>query len=176
MRLKIAAAMIVAIGAVAFWQMASAGAVTQISQQKISLIKEHCVENLAALNRLHQTDAFLRTDRGNLYRTIGDKLMVPLNRRLASNQLNGGELVDITAEFDQEYGRFYDAYIAYDNALTDVLDLDCTKQPVEFYNTLLDARAKRIQLSAINQKLKDLIRSYGATFVEFKRDFLKEHS
>lgn len=146
-----------------------------ITEEKIASIKNHCVENQAALNRLHQTDAFLRNDRGNLYRTISDKLMVPLNQRLASNQLDGGVLVDITASFNREYSRFFDAYIAYDNALSNVLKIDCVKQPVTFYNALVSAREKRYALSDSNQNLKKIITHYGTTFEEFRANYVKEN-
>lgn len=153
-----------------------AGAAATITPEKIARIRSRCVENQAALNRLHQTDAFLRNDRGNLYRTISDKLMVPLNRRLASNQLDGGALLTITADYNDAYTKFYDQYIQYDNALSKVLEIDCTREPVAFYNALLVAREKRNDLSKTNQNIKDLVRQYGTTFTDFKAAYDKEHS
>jgi hypothetical protein len=145
-----------------------------ITQKKIARIRDHCVENQASLNRLHQNDAFLRTNRGNLYRTISDKLMIPLNQRLVANRLDGGDLITVAADFDSEYDRFYSSYIAYDNALTELLAVDCSKQPVTFYNALLNARTKRAELSSSNQKLKQLVEQYGNAFKIFKAEQLKE--
>lgn len=153
-----------------------AQAAATITPEVITRIKSRCVETQATLNRLHQTDAFLRNDRGNLYRTIGDKLMVPMNRRLASNQLDGGPLLTITSDYNSEYNRFYRAYIDYDNALSAVLETDCSREPVTFYNVLLDAREKRVKLSESNSRIKDYIRQYGATFSTFKTDFDKDNS
>lgn len=152
-----------------------AEAAATITPEVVERIKNRCVENQAALNRLHQTDAFLRNDRGNLYRTIGDKLMVPLNRRLASNQLDGGALLSITSDYNTEYNQFYQAYIDYDNALSEVLKVDCNREPVAFYNALLDAREKRIKLSESNGKIKEHIRQYGVAFVDFKTTYEREH-
>lgn len=149
-------------------------ATTTITPEKVARIRARCVENQAALNRLHQTDAFLRTDRGNLYRTISDKLMVPLNRRLAANQLDGGALITIAADYNTEYNRFYRAYIDYDNALSKVLEIDCDREPVAFYNALLDAREKRIKLSESNLSIKEHIRQYGVVFSDFKASYKKE--
>lgn len=149
-------------------------AAAEISQEKIAKIRERCTENLAALNRLHQTDAFLRNDRGNLYRTISDRLMVPLNRRLADNQLDGSVLINITADFNKEYSKFYSKYVSYDNAMSSLLKIDCSRQPVAFYNALVDARAKRLELSTINLRLKELIRSYGVGFADFKSAYESE--
>ena len=149
----------------------SAGAETVITPEKIDSIKTHCTENQATLNRLHQTDAFLRTNRGELYRTISDKLMVPLNRRLASNQLDAGSLLTITADYNKEYRVFFDAYIEYDNAMSKLLGIDCNREPVSFYNALIDAREKRQLLSRSNQQILELIRNYGAEFTTFKNDY-----
>lgn len=145
-----------------------------ITPEQTTAIKTHCVENQAVLNQLHQTDAFLRIDRGNLYRTISDKLMVPLNRRLAANRLDGGSLTNITADFNREYNRFYKAYISYDNAITKLLGIDCTKEPVAFYNALLEARVSRAVLNSSNQRLVQLARDYKVEFDTFRTQFLRE--
>lgn len=174
-RVLVAVALLVGVGVVGL-SFRHAGAAAVITPEKIARIRAHCVENQAALNRLHQTDAFLRNDRGNLYRTISDKLMVPLNRRLASNQLDGAALLTITAEYNDQYNKFYDQYIQYDNALSKVLGIDCSREPVAFYNALLDARDKRDTLSKTNEAIKDLIRQYGTAFTDFKTVYDKEHS
>jgi hypothetical protein len=146
-----------------------------ITQEKIDNIREHCVENQASLNRLRQTDAFIRTDRGNLYRTISDKLMVPFNQRLVSNQLDGGKLITIAADFDREYDRFYGAYVAYSNALSELLSIDCMKRPVTFYDGLVKTRTARAELSTRNTRLKTIIVEYGQAFREFRAAFVKEN-
>ena len=146
-----------------------------ITDEKVATIRERCVENLAALRRLHQTDAVLRTDRGELYRTISDKLMVPLNKRLVSNRLDGGSLVDLSATFSDQYDVFFTAYFEYDNALSDVLKINCKSEPVTFYNALLQARKKRDVLNQSNQKLLETIRKFDTSFADFKAKFEKEN-
>lgn len=162
-------------GAVLVVTEVTANAATTITPEKVTRIRNRCVENQAALNRLQTTDAFLRNDRGNLYRTIADKLMVPLNRRIASNSLDAGPLLTITSDYDDEYSRFFDAYVEYDNALTKLRSTDCDREPVAFYNALLDARDRRIKLSASNQAIRELIRQYGLAFTNFKTEFEKEN-
>lgn len=175
MRLRILVLAALILGAFFILPDVKANAATTITPEVIERIKARCVENQGALNRLHQTDAFLRNDRGNLYRTIGDKLMVPLNRRLASNQLDGGAFLTITSDYNAEYNRFYRAYIDYDNALSNVLETDCKREPVAFYNALLDAREKRVKLSESNTKIKEHIRQYGTEFLTFKEAYDKEN-
>ena len=175
MKLRILVMMAVLIGAVFVFNDGRASASTTITPEVVERVKARCVDNQSRLNRLHKTDAFLRTERGNVYRTISDKLMVPLNRRLAANQLDGGALLTITADYNDAYTDFYDAYIEYDNALSKVLDIDCSKEPVSFYNALIDAREKRAKLSAINQSIKELVRKYGVAFTDFKTNYEKEN-
>ena len=156
-------------------ELPASAATTSITPEKVTRIRTRCVENQAALNRLQKTDAFLRNNRGNLYQTIGDKLMVPLNRRLAANQLDAGPLLKIASDYNNEYSTFYDAYVEYDNALSKVRDTDCDREPVAFYNALLDVRDKRTKLSTSNQAIKELIRQYGASFTTFKTEYEKEN-
>lgn len=171
MKLRLLVVAIALFGMALFLHPSAKAAEMTITPEKIELIKARCTENLATLNRLHKTDAFLRTDRGNLYRTISDKLMVPLNRRIASTQLDGGALLTITADYNREYNRFYDAYIEYDNAVSKILEIDCNQEPVAFYTALVEAREKRSELSSINQSIRELIRQYGELFVDFKNDY-----
>lgn len=173
MRLRIIAVLALISGAffVVSQQSAYAAEPSTISPEVINRVKARCIENQGTLNRLHKTDAFIRIDRGSLYQTIGDKLMVPLNRRLASNQLDPGKLLTITSDYKAEYDEFYQAYIDYDNALSRVLDIDCTREPVTFYNALIEARSKRAELSASIGRLKAQIRDYGVNFTDFKTKY-----
>lgn len=175
MRLRILAVLALIFGAFFVSSQHQAyAASTTITPEVINRVKARCIENQAALNRLHKTDAFIRIDRGTLYQTIGDKLMVPLNRRLASNQLDPGKLLTITSDYKAEYDVFYRAYIDYDNSLSRVLDIDCTREPVTFYNALVEAREKRTKLSESIGRLKALIRDYGVNFTDFKASYEKE--
>lgn len=139
-----------------------------ITDQQIAAIRTNCTEIQGTLNRLQQSDLLLRTDRGELYRTIADKLMVPLNQRIASNQLDGGKLVAITAEFDSEYQEFYDAYKEYDMALVAASQIDCVKRPTQFYDAVAVARTKRQALGKANQQLVKLISDYKREFTAFR--------
>ena len=149
---------------------------TVVTDDLIDKIETNCVENLASLRRLHQTDAFLRNDRGELYQSISKKLMVPLNQRLAANELNGSELVETSADFNKEYTTFYNDYIKYDNAMSQLLDIDCLKEPVTFYTSLLDTRQKRAALNTSDQKLVTYIKQYKAQFDSFRAEFNNESS
>lgn len=145
-----------------------------ITDAQIQAIKLRCTDIQATLSRLHQNDALLRANRGGVYREISDKLMVPLNQRIAANQLNSGDLIKIAADYKDAYQDFYNAFQTYDNALSDAMDTDCTKQPTTFYSQLEDAHQKRLALHASSQKLLNLAASYKTTFDQIKPQLAKD--
>jgi hypothetical protein len=139
-----------------------------ITDAQITAIRTHCTDIQGALNRLQQADTLLRHNRGQLYRTIADKLMSPLNQRIASSQLDGAELVTTTAQYNKEYQVFFDAYKNYDIELSQLLTIDCRKQPTSFYDKLDDVREKRIQLHNSSVKIIDLAAQYKKQFDVFR--------
>lgn len=165
-----------ALALAGFGLVADAQAETYVSPEKIDLIKTHCTENQATLNTLHQNDTFLRTNRGDVYRTVNDKLMLPFNQRLAANQLDGGQLITTAATFKAAYARFFDSYISYDNALVEVLKIDCKEKPEKFYTALTNAREKRAELSEANQAIVRIINDYYKAFKDFKTNFSEQET
>lgn len=139
-----------------------------INDAQITSIKAHCTELQATLSRIRQADTLLRTDRGRIYRAIADKLMIPLNQRIASNQLDGSELVATTAKYNDEYQLFFDAYRTYDASLATTLAIDCTKQPTTFYDKLAIARQNRSNLHSSSVKMIELAKQYRTQFDSFK--------
>lgn len=139
-----------------------------ITDAQIQAIKLRCTDIQATLNQLHQNDALLRANRGGVYRAISEKLMVPLNQRIAANQLNSGDLIKIAADYKNAYLDFYNAFQTYDNALSNAMNIDCIKQPTTFYSQLEDTRDKRLALNEKNQKLLNLAATYKTTFDRIK--------
>lgn len=145
-----------------------------ITDGQIQAIKSQCQELQSTLSRLQQSDILLRTDRGELYRTIANKLMVPLNQRIATNQLDGSQLVAITADYNKTYTKFYDSYSTYAQALTDTTNINCSNQPTQFYDAITKAYDKRAELHAVNQKLVTLATNYRKEFVSFQTKIIKD--
>lgn len=160
---------IASLGVVSYSRQASA--VVPISDVTIQQVKLRCIENQAAINRLKQTDAFLRIDRGSLYQDISGKLMTPLNERIAEAQLDGNRLAGITADFSRQYDVFYSNYISYNLELEDLLQIDCKREPRDFYNLLVSVREKRQALDVSNKKLVSLVVDYRSAFKDFRTEF-----
>lgn len=141
-----------------------------ILDEQIVAIKARCSALQATLNQLQRNDTLQRHDNGQTYRMIMDKLMTPLNQRIASNKLDGGELVATSAAYSRAYQEFYDAYISYDQSLSDARGIDCTKQPTRFYDQIADAHTKRTKVYETSSSLTMLSKQYKEQFDAFRKN------
>lgn len=146
-----------------------------MTEAHIERIRANCVEAQSTLTQLHASDALLRVNRGQLYESISTKLMTPFNSRVASAKLDGTTLVALTVTYEQQLNDFRASYKFYEEAMTKTLRLNCTNQPVAFYDSLTDARAKRQQVYLSNQALQKTIEQYKTAFDVFKQKFLQEN-
>ena len=134
-------------------------------------IRETCSSVQANLNRLHASDALLRVNQGQVLLAISNRLMSPLNSRIAINQLDGGKMTSITSTYVTQFDAFSVAYQQYEEAMTRTMQTDCTKQPAAFYTALVDARTKR---TAVHDRMVDLRKSltdYETEFTTFSAGF-----
>lgn len=135
-------------------------------------IRANCLNAQSTLNRLHANDALLRANRGELYESIATKLMATLNSRIALNQLDGAKLSQITVAYNQTLDAFRSSYITYEEQLSSAMKIDCTKQPVAFYDAVNDARVKRNAVHANIVTLNNQISEYSAAFDDFNTAFM----
>lgn len=162
------------IGVMAFLGLASVSAAYAEDQPDVLtdeqrvLIISNCTDLQATLNRIHQSDALARYDQGQMYRQLADKLMAPLNQRIASNQLDGSNLVATTASYNTQYQAFYNAYKEYELSMRATMQIDCAKQPALFYDSLTATRKKRISVHEATIKLIDLAEQYKVHFTVFR--------
>ena len=133
-----------------------------ITDQQISAIRTRCGEIQATLNRIHESDKVLRVNKGYRYKAvILDKLMTPLNQRIATNQVDGGKLVAIAAEYSRAFGTFDAAYSSYERELSAALEIDFTKQPTAFYEQLALAYDGRKEVSQADANLIELSKEFN---------------
>lgn len=132
-----------------------------ITDQQIAAIRTRCSDIQATLNRVHESDKVLRVNKGYHYKAvILDKLMTPLNQRIAANQIDGGRLVAIAAEYSRAFGTFDAAYSSYERDLSAAIRIDCTKQPTAFYDQLRLAYDGRKAVSKADAKLIELSKEF----------------
>lgn len=161
----LAAIFSVVISGASFWQAYAQN--TPMTEAHIARIKENCVDAQATLTQLHTSDALLRVNRGRVYEAVATKLMVPLNSRIAANQLDGTSLVAIFGTYEKELIEFRTRYQAYEQSMSDMLRINCTNQPVSFYDKVNETHAKRQLVHESVVELHGAINDYKAAFEVF---------
>lgn len=164
------AVLVVTLGVVFNVQhVASADADGPMTEAHITRIRENCVEAQSSLSQIHASDALLRVNRGQLYESISTKLMAPLNSRIALNKLDGGTLESITLNYEKTLDDFRSDYQVYEQALSRVLNISCTDQPVSFYDGVRVSRDMRSKVHNDVLTLQAAIKKYRAAFEAFAR-------
>lgn len=148
----------------------------EMTDAHIQRIVNNCGQANRALTQLYASDKLLRVNRGQLYDLISTRLMARLNSRLALNKLDGSKLVSVAAAFNRSLDAFRTRYSAYEEQLTAAIKIDCTKQPVAFYDAVAQARSLR---SSVHDAVVDLSRytnQYGQEFTTFRDGFLRQQT
>lgn len=144
---------------------------TPMTEAHIARIRANCVEAQATLRQLHASDALLRVNRGQLYESISTKLMASLNSRISLNRLDGASLVAIAATYEGQLTYFRQSYQQYEEAMSRILKINCTNQPVVFYDGVTDVRAKRKKVHESTTVLHGTITEYKNEFEVFAKQF-----
>lgn len=135
-----------------------------MSQEHVERIRSNCLEAQATLSRIHASDGLLRVNRGQLYESTLTKLMAPFNGRVSANRYDSTGIVTITTNYERELNQFRSSYISYEESLSSILTMNCTEQPVAFYDAIVDARAKREIVHARTKTLESMLVSYRTSF------------
>lgn len=144
-----------------------------MTDAQIAQIKSSCVGAKNTITRLHANDALLRVNRGQMYESITTKLMTRFNARVDSNHLDSKDLETVSQNYDTALTTFRTDYQAYEESLSNALNIDCINQPVTFYDGVADARTKRSQVHVDVIKLNQYIDDYSAAFSAFTTNFYK---
>lgn len=144
---------------------------TPMTEAHIARIRANCVEAQTRLGQLHASDALLRVNRGQLYESISTKLMAPLNSRISLNHLDDVNLVTIAASYEGQLAYFRQSYQQYEEAMSRTLKINCTNQPVVFYDSVADTRAERKKVHESTVTLHETIGDYKDEFEEFAKQF-----
>lgn len=139
-----------------------------MTDEHIASIKANCQQARASLAQLHANDALAYINRNQTYFSISDKMMARLNSRLALNRYDATQLVRTASDYNTALTRFRSTYKLYDDMVSDLLKMDCRKQPVEFYDRVSDARDQREKVHGAVLQLKMLIGQYGDAVTAFQ--------
>jgi hypothetical protein len=99
------------------------------------------------------------------------KLMDRFNSRVSSNSFDNAPLVSVTTNYGLMLDNFRSDYKTYEEHLSSAIAIDCSKQPVAFYDAISLARTERIQVHADVLKLNQYIDQYQSAVNQFEKDY-----
>lgn len=133
---------------------------TPMTDEHIAQIKNSCPTAIATLNQIHANDAPVYVNRNQAYFSISDKLITRLNSRLALNRFDTTSLVRIASDYSGALSQFRSTYKQYDNSMADLIRMNCSRQPVGFYDKVAETRELRMKVNQAIKKLHTKIDEY----------------
>ncbi len=143
-----------------------------MTDSHIQRIKQNCRAAARTIQQIHVNDGPLRVNRGQVYDSILSKLITPFNSRLILNKYDASSLVKIAAQYDKALTAFRDHYKKYDDQMSAVLRIDCVKQPVSFYDAVVEARKRRTEVNDEAMKIHGYITDYGQDVIDLRNRVL----
>lgn len=147
-----------------------------LTDDQIGSIRDNCSEVQINLKRLHDNDTVLRLNIAQRAENISNRLMAPLNSRIALNSLDGVELTKTTVNYNKELSNFKQNFKTYETLISDARDIDCNNNPVEFYTKIDQSKLRRKDLSTSVMKMQSLAKQYRTQVVDFKKQFKKSET
>jgi hypothetical protein len=98
--------------------------------------------------------------------------MSGFNGRVSNNGLDNSNLVFITKNYNLALDTFRSDYKTYEEHLSSAMGIDCSKQPVSFYDAVALARNERIRVHDDILKLNQYVDQYQAAVNQFEKDHL----
>lgn len=139
-----------------------------MTDEHIARIKANCQDALSTLSRIHANDAPQYINSNQTYFSISDKLMARLNSRLTLNRYDATQLVKTASDYNLTLAKFRASYKQYDDTMSELLKIDCRRQPVSFYDKVGEAREQRQKVNDSVRQLKTLIDQYRENVNAFK--------
>lgn len=136
--------------------LAPAAVAAQTAQEYLGLVSSRCEAIKQIIDIQRRSDLVARINKGRAYQEIINQ-QNSFSQRLRNNKLTS-DAFDRQATVVQEgVGRFRAAYNSYDDAVGQLLGIDCKARPQEFVNQLEKVRSLRlaigVQVASIDTEL-----------------------
>lgn len=127
-----------------------------LTDAQVNTIVDHCDTIKDSLKSLQKVDSRTRVYLGRYYETILSNFITPLNLRLVENNISNTALLENQTNFANRRNSFVSDFIVYQQALEELVNINCKTEPVKFYEKLLVAREKRKVVNKDVSKLKSM--------------------
>lgn len=127
--------------------------------------RDHIVANCATikstLTRIHTNDGPSYVNRNQTYFSISDKLIARFNGRLALSTYDVTQFSRLARDYNAALSSFRIVFGRYDDSMKNLLKIDCTKQPGQFYAAVATVREQRNELHEAVARINTMIEQYG---------------
>ena len=147
---------------------------TVLTDSQVESVRASCTPAKNILSQLHASDALLRVNRGQIYESMSTKLMARFNNRVSGSGFNTQYLSQAMQDYTASLNDFRASYRVYEERLSSTINIDCSKNPIEFYQSLMDSRYNRTVLHTSVVKLNQKMDDYGSAVIDFRDSFFGE--
>ena len=131
--------------------------VSAISEAQKTAISDNCEAIKESLKNTQRVDVRTRVYLGGRFETVLTKFITPLNMKLVEKNMSNSSLIKNQGEFANMKMDFTEDFIKYQQALEELVGMDCKNEPEEFYEKLVLVRRRRKTTGQDITKLKSLI-------------------
>lgn len=146
------------LAALVFW-LSPGLALAQSGSERLAIIQSKCQVAHDNLDLLRRRDLVARTNRGREYENIVKQLEA-FTQRVRHNRLDAGRLGTTTQQFKIAVDQFRDAYLRYDDSLSELLQTDCRTKPDVFALKLEESRVLRAETAVSATRAEELALNY----------------
>ena len=144
-------------------------AIAQTEAQRLDLIKTRCEATKQLIDEQRRSDLVARINKGRAYQTIIDEQNA-FSLRLRNNKVTADAFDRQITAVQDGVNRFRDAYNRYDDALANLMGIDCQIKPQEFSNQLDLAKNYRQIIGNEVATIDTELAKYRQIVVEFKKE------
>lgn len=141
-----------------------------MTDEHIARIKNNCQSALAIVSQIRTNDGPVFVNRNQAYFSISDKLIARLNSRLALGSFDTTPLVKVANEYNGTLTDLRNDYRRYNDAMVELVRMDCSRQPVSFFDKTKEVRELRQSVHADIVKLRSLIEEYRKAVDTFEAE------
>ena len=135
-------------------------AATELDDEKLTAISTSCSIIKDNIKTIQHEDSKNRDHLGGYYNYILSNFIKPLNIVLVNNNMS----TSVITTFSENQNNYVSAFELFDNDyrknqkdLEELLSIDCTTEPIKFYNKLVVARKSRAKVADDITTINNLI-------------------
>ncbi|HEV7929056.1 MAG TPA: hypothetical protein VGP12_02870 [Nitrosospira sp.] len=138
-----------------------------LDAERVSAIGQHCTLIQTTLDQLQRRDLVARTNRGRSYEAQL-KQIDALAKRFKANNLSTQTMDAPAVAFRSSVDSFRTAYVAYDDRMTTLRQIDCRTKPEDFATALEELRVMRQEVGAEVTKGDEALAQYRQAIVDLR--------